>query len=143
VIDLVTRPALLASELLRGGARVVVVGSTARWLLGDGTAPRDLDVAVEDADVPALVAALEAIGVAASAVSLCRARQVHRETSWGPLDVFVGPVTACCPRGAAGTVGTVGFGSVSIPVWVSVWPNTQIVQTVVVDAGARPLPVAR
>lgn len=143
MIDLGTRPALLASELLRCGARVVVVGGTARWLLGDGTAPRDLDVAVEEADVPALVAALAAIGVAVSAASLCRARQVHLETSWGPLDVFVGRVTSLDPRGAAGTVGTVGFGPVTIPVWVSAWPNGQSVRVVAADAGTRRLAVAR
>lgn len=143
MIDLATRPALLASELLRGGARVVVVGGTARWLLGDGTAPRDLDVAVEDADVPALVAALAIIGIEVSVASLCRARQVHLETSWGPLDVFVGPVTSPYPRGAAGTVGTVGFGSVTLSVWVSAGPSTQVVQMPAADVGSRPLAVAR
>ena len=71
-----------ARELLHGGARFVVVGGAARWLLGESAAPRDLDVAVKDAMVPALVAALDGIGVTRSAVSIRRARQVHLETSW-------------------------------------------------------------
>ena len=52
---------------------------------------RDLDVAVEDADLPALVAALDTIRVALSAVSVCRARQMQLEASCGLSDVVVGP----------------------------------------------------
>ena len=37
----------------------------------------------------------------------------------------------------------VGFGSVTIPVWVSAWLGTQIVQMLAVDAISRPLAVAR
>ena len=89
MIDLSTRPATLATELQRHGARFVVVGSTARWLAtGHGT-PRDLDVAVRRDDLAGLVTALAGLGVSTTAERLGRAGQSHVDTSWGPLDVFV------------------------------------------------------
>ncbi|MEW1952262.1 hypothetical protein [Terrabacter sp. NPDC080008] len=87
--DLRGRPAVLATELLRRGARFVVVGSTARWLTTGHGVPRDLDVAVCRDDLPALAAALGRLGVATTAERLGRAGQSHVDTSWGPLDVFV------------------------------------------------------
>lgn len=138
VTDLATRPAVLACELLHRGARFVVVGGAARWLLGESAAPRDLDVAVKDAMVPALVAALDGIGVTRSAVSIRRARQVHLETSWGPLDVFLGPATSPDTGAGAGTVRTVAFGSFAIPVWAPVGSSTQMMR-VAVDEGRGPL----
>ncbi|TQL59675.1 hypothetical protein [Oryzihumus leptocrescens] len=86
------RPALLAAELARRGAPVVVVGGSARWMrtgLGD---PRDLDVVVTPESVPALVATLNDVGVPARAASLMRCRTVRYQTGWGPLDVFVAQV---------------------------------------------------
>ncbi|WP_330475364.1 hypothetical protein [Terrabacter sp. C0L_2] len=91
--DLSNRPAQLATELHRRGARFVVVGSAARWLTtGDGT-PRDLDVAVCRDDLPVLATALAGLGVATTADRLGLAGQSHVDTSWGPLDVFVDDTT--------------------------------------------------
>ncbi len=88
--DLRDRPAQLAVQLLRQGARFVVVGGTARRLLtGQGT-PRDLDVVVDTPDLPRFVAALAMVGVHSSVAVLSRAAPSHVDTSWGPLDVFVG-----------------------------------------------------
>lgn len=87
--DLCDRPARLAVELLRHGARFDVVGSAARWLRsGEGT-PRDLDVVVDRPDLPLLVGALAALGVRTSAARFSRAAHSRVDTSWGPLDVFV------------------------------------------------------
>lgn len=83
------RPALLAAELAWRGAEVVVVGGSARWLRAAVGDPRDLDVVVTPDSVPALVAALNDLGVPAQAASLTRCRQVRFQTGWGPLDVFV------------------------------------------------------
>ena len=83
------RPALLAAQLTRCGAAVVVVGGTARWLRSGGGRPRDLDVVVDPLSVPALVRALAALGVAARVVAVLRCRDVRFDTGWGPLDVFV------------------------------------------------------
>ncbi|GAA5016894.1 hypothetical protein GCM10023258_02850 [Terrabacter aeriphilus] len=87
--DLAGRPAALATELLRHGARFVVVGSTARRLTtGEGT-PHDLDVTVCRGDLPRLAAALAGLGVTTTVERLGREGQSHVDTSWGPLDVFV------------------------------------------------------
>jgi hypothetical protein len=92
------REVLLAVELVRLGADVVVVGSTARLLRRGYGDPRDLDVVVEDADVTGLVAALRSLGASATAAVLRRCRDVRIDTAWGPLDVFV------APRPTTGTV---------------------------------------
>lgn len=68
----------------------MVVGGTARRLVtGQGT-PRDLDVVVATSDLPRLVSALAGVGVHSSVAVLGRAAPSHVDTSWGPLDVFVG-----------------------------------------------------
>lgn len=85
----------LARELVRLGARVVVVGGTARLLRdGDGD-PGDLDLVVADVDLPDLVAALVLLGSPATVPLLERGRCVHLATSWGPLDVFVAEPPRC------------------------------------------------
>jgi len=90
------RPALLAAELARRGAQIVVVGGSARLLRSGLGHPRDLDVAVTPDSVPALVAALNDVGVPARAASLMRCRTVRYQTGWGPLDVFVAQVRSAC-----------------------------------------------
>ena len=90
MVNVLCRPALLAAELARCGAVVVVVGGTARWLRAGAGRPRDLDVVVDPSSVPALVRALAALGVAARAPAVLRCRDVQLATGWGPLDVFVG-----------------------------------------------------
>ena len=111
VTDLCDRPARLAVELLRHGARFVVVGSAARWLRsGEGT-PRDLDVAVDRPDLPLLVGALAALGVRSSAARFARAAQCRVDTSWGPLDVFVGG-----PPASHGVPFRLSRGQVVLPV---------------------------
>ena len=102
------RPARLAAELVRGGAALVVVGSTARALLDPRVEPADLDVAVADDDLDALVGALAQVGVPASGVALRRARVVSLSTAWGPLDVFVGAVPPCTAVEVDGVVLAVG-----------------------------------
>lgn len=82
-------PLELAAELLARGARMTVVGGTARRLAGDPRPPRDLDVVVAEDDVDALVHALAGLGAPVRAASLLRARDVRVLTAWGPLDVFV------------------------------------------------------
>lgn len=79
----------LARELTARGARVEVIGGTARRLRGSTHRPRDLDVVVRDEDVDALVRALTALGSPVRAASLRRARAQRVLTAWGPLDVFV------------------------------------------------------
>lgn len=86
---IVGRPAALAGQLVAGGARVVVVGGRAHWLRSGRGMPRDLDVVVEERDLPGLVSALGRLGVWTTVASLLRSRQVRLDTSWGPLDVFV------------------------------------------------------
>lgn len=93
--DLHDRPARLAVELLRQGARFVIVGGTARRVLTGQGAPRDLDVVVDAPDLPRLVAALAVVGVPSSVAALGRAVPSHLDTSWGPLDVFVGAPPPC------------------------------------------------
>lgn len=89
VIDLAIRPARLAYALSGEGVRFVVVGGAARLLsLGVGR-PRDLDIVVDEPDLPELVSALGALGVPASVALLARARQCRLDSFWGPLDVFV------------------------------------------------------
>lgn len=89
MIDLRSRPARLATELLRTGARLVVVGSTARWLTTGVGSPRDLDGAVCRDDLPALASALARLGVSTTPERLGRSGQSHVDTAWGRLDVFV------------------------------------------------------
>ena len=86
------RPVALACELARLGATVVVVGGTARLLRDATRDPADLDVVVPDAGVPALVAALAALGCTTTERQLVVGRCVRVDTAWGPLDVFVGDV---------------------------------------------------
>lgn len=93
--DLRDRPARLAVELRRQGARFVIVGGTARRLLTGQGAPRDLDVVVDAPDLPRLVAALAEVGVKSSVAVLSRTAPSHVDTSWGPLDVFV-DTPPCC-----------------------------------------------
>jgi hypothetical protein len=88
--DLRGRPAKLAVQLRRYGARFVVVGSTARWLVTGEGSPRDLDVVVEARDLPRFTAALEGLGAGGSHALAPESSQLHVDTSWGPLDVFVG-----------------------------------------------------
>lgn len=94
--DLRDRPARLAVELLRQGARFVVVGGTARRLVTGRGSPGDLDVVVDAADLPRLLAALAVLGVRSSVAVLGRAMPAHVDTSWGPLDVFVGTPPPSC-----------------------------------------------
>jgi NADPH-dependent ferric siderophore reductase len=85
-MDLSQRPLQLAVALARTGVEVTVVGGLARRLHGADHRPRDLDVVVDPTGVPALLAALETLGV----VTPPRLRTCTTlATSWGPLDVFV------------------------------------------------------
>ena len=81
----------LAVELSRRGAHFVVVGGAARRLAHGRSAPdpRDLDVVVASDDVDAFAAAARALGCDLTAARLRRCRDVHVDTAWGPLDVFV------------------------------------------------------
>ncbi|MEO6999735.1 MAG: hypothetical protein ABI112_16795 [Terracoccus sp.] len=90
MLDLHDRPARLAVELLRQGARFVIVGGTARRLFTGRGTPRDLDVVVDAPDLPRFVTALAGLGAHTSVTILGRAAPSHVATSWGPLDVFVG-----------------------------------------------------
>jgi hypothetical protein len=83
------RTVVLAVELVHRGAKLVVVGGTARWLTGESRQPRDLDVAVIEGEVPTLVSALAQIGVHISSATLLRCRQVGLTSAWGPIDIFV------------------------------------------------------
>ncbi len=94
MVDLPCRPVLLAAALARRGARVVVVGGTARWLRHGGRRPLDLDVCVRPDAVAGLVSALEGLGATATGVLLLRSLDVRVDTPWGPLDVFVADVPA-------------------------------------------------
>lgn len=92
LVDLGSRGAELAVELVAAGARITVVGSTARRLVGRcAVPPRDLDVVVAPGDVDRLADALAAVGVPAAAARLRRASVTSWATAWGPLDVFVRP----------------------------------------------------
>jgi hypothetical protein len=73
--------------------------------------PRDLDVVVDVSDLPLLVGALAALGVRSSAASFARAGQCHVDTSWGPLDVFVGG-----PPASRGVPFRLPLGRVVLPV---------------------------
>ena len=84
------RSVALAVELVHRGAKFVVVGGTARWLTEGSRQPRDLDVAVDEEEVPTLVSALAQVGVHISCAMLLRCRQVGLASAWGPIDVFVG-----------------------------------------------------
>lgn len=83
------RPVALALELEALGASFVVVGSTARAVRGLDVRPADLDVVVRLRDVDAFVVAVRALGGDLTAARLRRCRDVHVDTAWGPLDVFV------------------------------------------------------
>jgi hypothetical protein len=91
------RSVLPATELARAGARVVVVGGTARRLRDWRDRPRDLDVVVDPRHVAPLVTSLGRLGAAASTRSVLRCGDVHLDTAWGPLDDFV----ALCPEAMA------------------------------------------
>jgi hypothetical protein len=95
------RPVALALELDALGAAFVVVGSTAAMLRGCDVRPADLDVVVEPADASAFVAAVRSLGGGLSDAQLRRCRDVHVDTAWGPLDVFV----AACPVDAVQHLG--------------------------------------
>jgi hypothetical protein len=84
------RAVRLAALLRTAGARFQVVGSTARHLAGDPRVPRDLDVTVMPEDVDALADALARVGAALDPGRARRLRTVRVNTSYGPLDVFVG-----------------------------------------------------
>ena len=85
-MDLADRPLELAVALARAGADVTVVGGTARRLRGAAHRPRDLDVVVDAAGVPSLLAALADLGVVLpTRLSTC----TSLTTAWGQLDVFV------------------------------------------------------
>ena len=91
------RPVGLACALGRGGARFVVVGGAAGMLsLGIGR-PRDLDIVVDETDLPELVSALAALRVPATVASPSWARQCRLDSDWGSLDVFVEDLPACQP----------------------------------------------
>jgi hypothetical protein len=83
------RSVALAVELVHRGAKLVVVGGTARWLTGASRPPRDLDVAVAEEEVSTLGSALAQIGVHLSSATLLRCRQVGLTSAWGPIDIFV------------------------------------------------------
>ena len=103
-MDLSQRPVDLAVELVRAGADLVVVGGVARRLLGSAHIPADLDVRVERAAVGALVDALRALGADTTSARLLRSGCSRVDTSYGPLDVFVGPRPPCAPVPAGGRV---------------------------------------
>lgn len=88
---------MLAAQLSRCGADVVVVGGAARWLRSGRGRSRDLDVVVEPASVPGLVAALADLGVAARAAAVLRCRNVRFNTGWGALDGFFADRPASSP----------------------------------------------
>lgn len=83
------RSVALARELDALGASFVVVGSTALALRGRDVRPADLDVVVHTDEVEALVRAVRALGGDLTSPRLLRCRDVHVDTAWGPLDVFV------------------------------------------------------
>jgi hypothetical protein len=87
--EVADRSTALAVELVKRGARLIVVGGTARWLRDGLRWPRDLDVVVPSREVPQLVTALAQIGVHISEATLLRRRDVALTSPWGPLDVFV------------------------------------------------------
>lgn len=86
-LDLSRRAVELAVRLALDGVDFVVVGGTARRLLGEDRTPRDLDVVVGD-----LRPVLRSAGRLGSAVRTARVGPVRLTTCLGPLDVFVGSV---------------------------------------------------
>ncbi len=103
-MDLTERPIDLAVELVRAGAELVVVGGVARRLLGSAHAPAHLDIRVERGAVGALVQALRALGADTTGARLMRSGCSRVDTTYGPLDVFVGPRPPCVPASAGGRV---------------------------------------
>ena len=102
--DLSRRPVDLAVALVRAGARVVVVGGAARHLLGAPRVPKDLDLVVEPRAIDSLVQALALLDVMTTAARLLRCGCSRFATSYGPLDVFVGPAPPCVLTTSAGEV---------------------------------------
>lgn len=83
------RPVALALQLHRHGASFVVVGSAAAALRGEPARPADLDVVVHPDDAGDFVSAVRALGGDLGLPQLRRCRDVHVDTAWGPLDVFL------------------------------------------------------
>lgn len=101
-LDLSWRPVQLAVVLARDGVRFVVVGGTARLLLGGDHPPADLDVVVRCPGQ--LLDALARLGAAPARVRRAPARI---NTCFGPVDVFVGQVATTTLVGVGGTVLTI------------------------------------
>lgn len=98
-MDLSWRPVQLALRLARDGVQFVVVGGTARRLLGWEHAPPDLDIVVTD---------LGPVGRSASRSGATTARTPSRLwTGLEPLDVFEGRVLSTREVQVGGTVLTV------------------------------------
>jgi hypothetical protein len=101
-MDLSWRPVALALALAHDGVRFVVVGGTARHLLGGAHPPADLDVVVDDLG-PVLRSATR-LGSGARAL---RGTPTRLRTCFGPLDVFLGQVPVTRTLALGGTVLTV------------------------------------
>ena len=80
-------PAVLAAVLVASGARLVVVGGTARRLRGASRRPRDLDIVLAEgaASTAAVAAVLARLATAPSGPEARRSLTV--DTSLGRLDV--------------------------------------------------------
>lgn len=105
-MDLSWRPVELALHLARDGVEFVVVGGTARRLLGGQGAPADLDVVVQD--VEPVVRSAARLGARSVSARVTPARLT---TCFGPLDVFVGQVRITRQVNVHGTVLTVEAAS--------------------------------
>ena len=101
-MDLSQRPLQLAVALSRAGAEVVMVGGAARRLNGLPHRPADLDVVVAPEGTIRLVDALRVLGVDSTSARLLRSGCSRLETSYGPLDVFVGALPAAETLGLDG-----------------------------------------
>ena len=88
-VDLAQRPIELARRLALDGVEFVVVGGTARRLLGDPHAPRDLDVVVSDVDE-----VLRSVARWGSTAPTRGRAPFRLWTCLGPLDVFMGRTRA-------------------------------------------------
>lgn len=87
-LDLSQRALELAVRLALDDVDFVVVGGTARSLLGGDHAPRDLDVVVRD-----LGPVLRSAGRLGATTRKLHSNPVRLTTCLGPLDVFVGNVS--------------------------------------------------